>query len=324
MVFGLLKKNEMRRTIIVFVALCFIASCRSKKATPENYIVKVEKETNYIPYFLKVYEADSLYLVKDYQKSYVILESLFKKFKPLNTEQYKEYETYVACAYAINAKLKFKDTILKSIENYGSNSRYFKYDSVMNLAFKNSGITDGEILNATQTYRKKLNFTLRDSIQKMVEMDQVVRKDVIDFDKMRVVDSINQIKLENILNKYGFPHEKLIGEFYLDSVFTDLGTIFLHTNKDFRSNILLPKILNAVKNGFTYPENYSQSYDRMLENTQGIQLYGSYTLTKNLKDIVLIDALKIDSIRSSIGLPSRTYKRWRFKIKYELLQKRED
>ncbi len=122
------------------------------------------------------------------------------------------------------------------------------------------------------------------------------------------------------MKKYGFPREKLIGEFYIDSTFTDLSVIFLHTNKEFRFNFLLPKILNAVKKGQIYPEFYSQSYDRFLEYTTGKQLYGSYNLTREKQETEFTDKENIDSLRKSIGLPSRTYKRWRFKIKYERIK----
>lgn len=307
--------------LLTFVVLCFVVSCKSRIKATENIPIIPKKEVNYIPYFLKVYEADSLYLVKNYQKSYAVLDSLFKKFKPLNTEQYKEYETYLSCAFAIDKKINFKDSILKSIENYGSNSRYFKYDSLMDLAYKSAKISNEDIVNSTRIYRNKLNFTLRDSIQEMCRVDQEVRNDGRTFDNsIRIVDSLNQIKLEHIFTKYGYPSEKLIGEFYIDSTFTDLSVIFLHTNREFRMNFLLPKVLDAVKKGQIYPEFYSQSYDRFLEYTTGKQLYGSYNLTREKQETEFTDKENIDSLRKSIGLPSRTYKRWRFKIKYERIK----
>lgn len=299
--------------------MCFAVSCKSRKMNLETDLVKTQKEANYIPYFLKVYEADSLYLVKKYERSYAVLDSLFKKFKPLNTEQYKEYETYVSCAFVMNKQFKFKDSILKSIENYGSNSRYFKYDSLMNAAFKYSKITDEEILKSTQAYRRKLNFQLRDSIQEICKADQAVRVDATTNyinDKVKVVDSLIQSKLQHIFNRYGYPSEKLIGEFYIDSTDVSLQFVFLHTEKHFRMKFLLPKVLEAVKKGLAYPENYSQSYDRFLEITTDKQLYGSYNLTRAKQFVEYIDEKNIDSIRRSIGLPSRTYKKWRFKIKY--------
>ena len=124
---------------------------------------EIKTDTNYIPYFLKVYEADSLYLTKEYNKSFTILDSLFKKYKPLNLEKYKEYETYISCAFLLEKKINYKDSILKSIQNYGSNPRYFKYDSILNLAYLHSKISKKESLESNKIYLSKLNFSLRDT-----------------------------------------------------------------------------------------------------------------------------------------------------------------
>jgi hypothetical protein len=190
----------------------------------------------------------------------------------------------------------------------------------MDLVYKSAKISNEDIVNSTRIYRNKLNFTLRDSIQEVCRVDQEPRKDASIYNQIEIVDSLNQIKLQHIFTKYGYPSEKLIGEFYIDSTFTDLSVIFLHTNREFRMNFLLPKVLDAVKKGQIYPELYSQSYDRFLEDTTGKQLYGSYNLTRAKQETEFTDKENIDSLRKSIGLPSRTYKRWRFKIKYERIK----
>ena len=199
------------KIIVILLGIGFMFSCKVKNQEIFNKI-----DTNYIPYYLKVYEADSLYLIKNYGRSYSILDSLFKVYKPLNLEKYKEYETYISCAFALDLKMSFKDSILKSIENYGSNSRYFKYDSLMNLAYKKAKISNEESLKSTKIYLSKLNFQLRDSIKLMCQEDQRVRRNKKNYDnQMRMIDSINEIKLKVIIDKYGYPHEKLIGNIIL-------------------------------------------------------------------------------------------------------------
>jgi hypothetical protein len=307
----------MKKSIVLlFLGFLVLISCKSKVIDKTNLFIET-KEVNYIPYYLKVYEADSLYLIKEYGKSHKILDSLFRIFTPLNTEQYKEYETYISCAFALQKKINFKDSILKSIENYGSNARYIKYDSLMNLAFNNAEISSDNILRSTELYRSKLNLKLRDSIQEMCKIDQSIRSGQTSYNEnIKKVDSLNQIKLKYIFNKYGYPHEKLIGEFSIDKIDVNLNAILLHTDRDFRLNFLLPKILTSVKMGQAYPENYAQPYDRYLEETTGNQLYGSYNLKREKQNTEFIDKKNLDSIRKSIGLPSRTYKKWRFKKKY--------
>jgi hypothetical protein len=151
----------------------------------------------------------------------------------------------------------------------------------------------------------------------MCQEDQRVRKNKKNYDKqMRMIDSVNQIKLKVIIDRYGYPHEKLIGEYYIDSTDVNLTTIFLHTDEDFRINYLLPKILIAVKLGKAYPELYSVSLDRYLESKTEKQLYGSYNLSRDRLYTAVTNLDKLDSIRKSIGLPSTTYMSWRRKIKY--------
>lgn len=121
-----LKLTTMKKVIVLlFLGIMMIISCKSR-VIERNVSVIEKEEANYIPYYLKVYEADSLYIIKEYAKSFFILDSLFKKYKPLNQEKFKEFETYISCGYILNMKMNFKDSILKSIENYGSNPRYFK------------------------------------------------------------------------------------------------------------------------------------------------------------------------------------------------------
>jgi hypothetical protein len=67
------------KKIIAFLFLGFIMmiSCKSK-VLERNVAINEKVEVNYIPYCLKVNEADSLSLVGKYQQSHYILDSLFK------------------------------------------------------------------------------------------------------------------------------------------------------------------------------------------------------------------------------------------------------
>ena len=311
--------NKMVNNIILLFFFLFI-SCNSKIKLNDNKNFN-SSLINYIPYYLKVYEADSLYIVKNYDKCYHILDSLFVNFKPLNTEKYKEYETYISCAYVLNKKMDFKREFLKSIEFYGTNPRYIKYDSLLKRAYKESSITNQEAEEAVKKYRDKLRFDLRETVKEICRDDQEIRKgSTVYNEKINTVDSINQLKLIKIFSENGFPSEKLIGEFYIDSVNINLRFVFLHTRHDFRLNFLLPKILEEVKKGNAYPEMYSESYDRYLEEVQGgKQLYGSYKLKRQKENVEFVNKAKIDSIRRSIGLPSLNYNKWRQKEKYGIV-----
>ena len=308
--------NKKAKFLFVMV-LTFLFSCKMKQLQENNITVLQKKNVNYIPYYLKIYQADSLYLANNLEESYKILDSLFSQYEPLNTEKYKEFETYISCCYKLKKNVDLRKLFEKSIEFYGTNARYIKYDSLLEMAFRQSNFNQFEISDLTKRYRDKLNFKLRDSIIDICKKDQYYRR-VGDYGKnMNIFDSINKVKLREIFSKYDYPYEKLIGEFYIDSLDVDLSFVFLHTESKFRNSFLLPKVLIAVKKGLAYPELYAQSYDRYLEDYNGgKQLYGSYNLQRDKKNTELINNKKIDSIRSSIGLPHLGYYRWRIKKKY--------
>ena len=308
----------MKNSVTFVILLSFVVLCCKTKQLPEKVIIQTEnKELNYIPYYIKVYEADSLYLVNNFEGSFELLDNLFKEYEPLNTERYKEYDTYLSCCYKLKKNIDLRKLFEKAITYYGTNTRYIKYDTLLENAFKTCKFSDIELKDFTNTYRSKLNFKLRDSIIDICKKDQLYRQNGDYGKNMSSSDSINKVKLRQIFSKYDYPSEKLIGEFYIDSTDVDLSFAFLHTESEFRMNFLLPKVLIAVKKGLSYPELYTQSYDRYLEDYKGgKQLYGSYKLERVKKTTEIINEKKLDSIRKSIGLPSKGYIKWRLKSKY--------
>lgn len=52
------------------------------------------KGENYIPYFLTVEKAKEFYKVNEYKKSFLLLDSLFTIYKPLNALTLNEIELY--------------------------------------------------------------------------------------------------------------------------------------------------------------------------------------------------------------------------------------
>ena len=89
-------------------------SCKS------NYTRIGDKNANYIPYYLKINEADSLFIVGNYKRSFEITDSLFKKFEPINLEGYSEYMTHISSAVASNNFDRLKKKIKKSFVCYGA------------------------------------------------------------------------------------------------------------------------------------------------------------------------------------------------------------
>lgn len=98
----------------LLICSLFLNSCNTNKNVVKSNIDEIVKkeEVNYIPYYLKVNEADSLHLIGNFKKSQHILDSLFNKFEPLNQESYGEYITYLKNRILLN-DLKNVDKVLK-------------------------------------------------------------------------------------------------------------------------------------------------------------------------------------------------------------------
>jgi len=300
-------------SIIFFFLIMLVISCKS-------YYTNIgDKKANYIPYYLKVYEADSLYLTNNFQRSYEILDSLFKKYEPIDMENYNEYSTYIITSaltgHTDSIDIKFKKIVSDfggiGISHPDRESIFTKVDSVFNI----NGITKEKFIAYKEEYTKKINLELRKRIKKMLIEDQSVRTNY-DQKGMDFFQEKHRIEIEDIISKYGYPNYKVIGTmgFYQNESDESFGpisfkTIFLHQSEQMKAKYL-PMLFYNLKNGKCLPEEYASIYDKKMwgetaKMNKPMQLYGSFS------DVVLADSLKINSLRKSIGLPSLEYEKWR-------------
>ena len=85
-------------------------------------------------------------------------------------------------------------------------------------------------------------------------------------------------------------------------------------SKDFEE--LNNKLVPYLKNGTCSPHDYATYYDSNLWVTKNQQKYGTILGEDVENRIPLSNPKKIDSIRKSVGLPSKNYLNWRDKINY--------
>ncbi len=111
---------------ILFLVFISFFSCKSKF---------IQKEVNYIPYYLKVYKADSLYIVKNYKESYNVLDNLFKEYDPIQMTNYYEVTKYYQLKIILNKKIELKE-FCKLISKYRLIDITLKNDSVFNIYYK--------------------------------------------------------------------------------------------------------------------------------------------------------------------------------------------
>lgn len=295
---------------IILVSLGFY-SCKS------NYTRIGDKNANYIPYYLKVYEADSLNLVGEYKRSHEILDSLFKKYEPLKLGFYNEYFTYLRNKVILNDFDNIDLVLKKAIEDYGLNIELYEKDSLNFIAIKKTKFTRKDLDGFYKNYLKGLNLEYRYAIEKMIENDQRVRLAVPrDKEEWEKVDKENAENIKFLIAKYGYPSTKKIGPRFFTDKSADVSTLFLHATKEAREDYILDLMLASVKKGECEPTDFATVYDKYLYSSgehDGKVLYGELRDRKKSLDLVLLNSKKIDSIRSSIGLEHLEYKKWKYK-----------
>lgn len=301
--------------IVVFLFLCLI-SCKS------NYTRIGDKNANYIPYYLKVYEADSLFLTNNFEKSYYLLDSLFKKYEPINIEGFYEYNVYISSGIMSGNTSNIKKKIANSLVKYGSRGIALHPDSQLIREKYNSYafFDKKEEEEFLKKHKKKLNLFLRYKVEKMIIDDQRVRNNYTGNDSLDYFANKHKNEIFSIFKNYGYPSLQKVGSDNLFDNTAHISILFLHQDNETKMKIL-PFLLEQVRKGNCEPSVYSVVYDRYFWETslangkESKQFFGSYL--KNSKtgelSIPVEDEIKLDSIRSSIGLSRIQYNTWRLK-----------
>ena len=299
---------------IFFFTIIFTLSLYSCKS---NYTRIGDKNANYIPYYLKVYEADSLNLVGEYKRSNEILDSLFKRYEPLKLSFYNEYFTYLRNKLVLNDFEDIDLVLKKAVQDYGLDIEYCVNDSLTKIALSKAKFTKQDLDGFYKTYVKNLNLEYRYAIEKMIENDQRVRLAVPrDNEEWKKVDKENAENIKLLIEKYGYPSTKKIGPRFFNDKSAGVTILFLHATKEAREDYILDLLLESVKKGECEPEDFAVVYDKYLYVSgehDGKVLYGELRDRKKSLELVLINPKKIDSIRKSIGLENIEYKDWKIK-----------
>ncbi len=267
---------------------------------------RLSNDTNYIPYYLKVYEADSLYITENYEQSFKILDSLFKKHEPLNQPGIYEMNTYVKLAYLTKNYKKIEPVFSSLFETWGYKPEYLKYDSLMNLAFQNTNLTTKEILSLNEKYKQNVNLELKDSLIEMQRLDQLYRGK--DRDKeIKREDSIDLIHKKLIFR--WLENEELPDGRIIDS-YVSFGIFFNHISDDVSAEedkFIKNKLLKAIKKGKAQPDNLLMYLERQFYDRKEKQSpFGSFNFLQ-----VPIDTITVNKNRKDIGLPSLQYEKFK-------------
>src|SRR6056297_1606639 len=273
---------------------------------------KSHAHENYFNYHSKIIECEQLIVEGKYSTAINMFDSLFNQFDFLFLRDIKVATELSAFEKDYDSGLKFTRLGIKAgwtLENINKN------DNLRSLKQHRewSKITSAYD-SLHQIYLLRLNFQVKEQVHKMFKKDQkkalgtllrIGQKSKRRYSEKKFAPhSEHQLReLEQILNEYGYPGERLIGNSLWGSVIlSHHNSISVNYNsKDTIYNRLKPKLLNALKKGEISPYELAQIEDWRIAalNDHELTSYGFIGKIPNNTELN-----KVNENRSEIGLRS--------------------
>ncbi|MDM1557391.1 hypothetical protein HX126_22840 [Chryseobacterium indologenes] len=242
---------------------------------------------NYITYYNKVNEVDSIYrIANNPQLAVKKYQEIFKEYDPKNQDRIEEYATYITLADQYHEDFGGKKSLYQLISlmaPYGD--EYKKYLPLFNKYGINNSSVEQKITEWKQGFDKKLV----DSFKIALVRDQEGRP--LDTALTRKNVEKNAKLLIWTFKNYGFPTPQKIGWFPMPTFITHM----VEAKKDYP--FIKEKLLEYVKSGDVSPRDYARMEDTYLGSHKKITLYG-------FNMISVKDSAQTDRNRKSLGIPS--------------------
>src|SRR5699024_2353707 len=223
---------------LTFLLFSILISCSNKEKAKCNYI------TDYYPNTAK---AEVEFYLGNYEKAFDYYQKAFKNCEAIKMGTHHDTDNFAKVCAALGKNDLAIDYIEKTISKGGS-LQGFENDKIFNDIFKTER---GKKLIAVYDTRRKeytnsLNMTLRAELQVMIEIDQRL---VDQQEKRDSVFKVNDKRLVEIFEEFGYPNEQIVGNYGIDFTSADPTILLLHTSDSIRINYFIPKVKEFVKNG---------------------------------------------------------------------------
>lgn len=234
---------------------------------------------------------------KNYQNSLSNFQDAFKIKSDENTSDY-----FYASASALNLNLNevAKELIITAIQKTDASESYFDSFKEFNLFRENKLFS--EIKTDYSKYKADFTKNLKNpeihkEIELLAEKDQKVRTDGSSVEEMQRVDSLNIKRLIEINKKYGWNDKQWILLWHHRGI---------HRDDNYVWNYFRPLINEKIENGELRKSYWARFDDEnsMLRG-KGVQIYGTYW--NNYEQFPIENINKVDSLRTSVGLPPLAY-----------------
>ncbi len=299
----------------------------------------IKGQNNYQQYDNFVKKADSLYHVNDYKNAALAYSNAFKSIGWIGTQK-DRYNA--ACSWALAGVV---DSAFFQLDRIVTKANYIDYGHITSDPDLNSLHEDRRwksLLAIIKQNKDKaeanLNKPLVAQLDSIYREDQKYRQQIDTIEKKygweskemkslwKIIDekdSINLIKVKNILDKYGWLGTDVIGERGNQTLFL----VIQHADPTTREKYL-PLMREAVKNGKASGSSLALLEDRVALEQGKKQIYGSQIgrdkETGKYYILPLEDPDNVDKRRTAVGLhPLSEYvKQWQ--IKWDVEQYKKD
>ncbi|WP_405205370.1 hypothetical protein [Aquimarina sp. LLG6339-5] len=273
---------------------------------------KSNAQENYLNYHSKVIECEELIVEGKYTSAINIFDSLFKQFDFLFLRDIKVATELSAFEKDYESGMKFAELGIKAgwtIESINKN------DNLRSLKEQQEWTKIKSAYDSLhKIYLSRLNFQVKEQVHEMFKKDQkkalgalfrIGQKSKRRYSEKKFAPhSEHQLeKLEQILNEYGYPGERLIGNsLWCSVILSHHNSISVNYNsKDTIYAQLKPKLLNALKLGEISPYEFAQIEDWRIAALNDHKLT-SYGFLGNIPDNIVLKS--INKNRANIGLRS--------------------
>ncbi|MGG5209795.1 hypothetical protein ACQWU4_12655 [Chryseobacterium sp. MIQD13] len=297
----------MKTLLLSFTALIgLIIYGSNRNPVPESRDIYDLRKTNYIPYFLEIYKADSLLILNKDQEAFQKLDSLFKIYSPINQLTYSEMLNYVLLSEKLDKRIDSKKYIESLIRDWGVKVKELKKESILNSVLKKN-FSDTELLALEQQHMKNIDWEYRKVLKEMFTADQSSRGKQEEPE----IDESNIKKLIHLIQTKGYPDIPTVGKIADDGIMLPL--MYFHIGRAEEYKELKALVLENIKKGKATPFEIKQLIQAKYHLAYGQDYFQqtnqSATNPRRIKTTYPKDTFSIR--RNKIGLPSLEYEKWK-------------
>lgn len=304
----------MKNFLFILFSLVFLGCITSMNDLACDYIQS--------GYYNLIYEADIAYLSGDKEVAYKKIKEAEALCKLIEQPIYYEISRYIELLCKQNKFNKATYYITILVREYGYSIVSFEQKDYFQILCVH---IDWDELKTTLTrlneeFYSQVDTNLVKELKNMCKEDQAIRKEwnaahtAENLQKMNKTDSINEIRIKEIFDQYGYPNERLIG--HNNTLFwPGINTMLMH----FQDTVYFPKmLLQFIKNGLCPPTVLGDFIDSQcrIKTNKNRFIYGIYN---NVTDDEIWDIGNLDKRRQAIGMSTMEMQHHRdslMKIRY--------